>query len=493
MDKLDREVALKLMTSDPSDDGADRARILREGRMLARLRHENVVTVYGADEVDGQIGLWMQLIHGSTLDAELASRGPFGAREATLIGVDLCRALAAVHGAGLLHRDIKAQNVMRESGGRTLLMDLGAGLDVARDGPPRPRRLTGTPLYLAPELLQGGAPSVASDIYGLGVLLYHLVTGGFPVDGATAKDVARKHARGERTRLRDARADLPEDFVRTVERALAPQPHARYQSAGDFEEALLGRPAPDPPRPRPSRRWLLGAAAAALSLTAVALWNAEPPAIGRQASAQPTEPAPGDSPPTTAVRSTSVSYTIDAAFHRASRRGDTRLASDARLRPGDLLYLTIEASRPVYAYVYNEDEAGESYLLFPLPGQELSNPLPAGHAHRLPGPQAGEDVQWKVTSAGGREHFLVFVSPERDPRLEAALQGLPAPERGRPVAAARLPESVVGTLRGVGGLAVAPPRAMAGAPRLFPDAPPLRSEPETVSGLWVRRLTLVNH
>ena len=113
----------------------------------------------------------MEFIHGRTMEDELRARGPLGAEEASLIGVDLCRALAAVHGRGLVHRDIKAQNVMREEGGRTVLMDFGAGTELTA-GLRRSLDMAGTPLYLAPELFDGRPATRASDIYSLGVLLY---------------------------------------------------------------------------------------------------------------------------------------------------------------------------------------------------------------------------------------------------------------------------------------------------------------------------------
>src|SRR5204862_2087023 len=126
-----------------------------EARMLAQVRHPNVVTVYGADRCEGRVGLWMEFIHGQTLEQVVCERGPFGAGEATLIGLDLCRALSAVHRAGLLHRDIKAHNVMREDGGRIVLMDFGTGFDHAVDSEASARGLAGTPLYLAAEILDG--------------------------------------------------------------------------------------------------------------------------------------------------------------------------------------------------------------------------------------------------------------------------------------------------------------------------------------------------
>ncbi len=107
---LERHVALKLLRETTSA-----AEVIREGRLLARVRHPNVVTVYGVDQYDDAVGLWMEFVDGVTLSRVLATGGVLGAREAALIGIDLCGAVAAVHKAGLLHRDIKAQNVVRVS------------------------------------------------------------------------------------------------------------------------------------------------------------------------------------------------------------------------------------------------------------------------------------------------------------------------------------------------------------------------------------------
>src|SRR5262249_42437792 len=114
--QLDREVALKLLK--PARVRTDSSRrLLHEGRMLARVRHPNVVAVYDVGEHEGRVGLWMELVRGATLEELLRSRGPMSAGEAALVGQDVCRALAAVHAAGLVHRDVKTANVMREVGG----------------------------------------------------------------------------------------------------------------------------------------------------------------------------------------------------------------------------------------------------------------------------------------------------------------------------------------------------------------------------------------
>ena len=116
--ELHREVALKLLKDGlaPGSTKDTHTKVLQEARRLARVRHAHVVEVYGAEEHDGQVGLWMELVRGESLEQIVAARGPFGAAEAGVIGQDLCAALAAVHKAGLLHRDVKAQNVIRESG-----------------------------------------------------------------------------------------------------------------------------------------------------------------------------------------------------------------------------------------------------------------------------------------------------------------------------------------------------------------------------------------
>src|SRR5262245_61105827 len=173
---LEREVALKMLQA----SGRSHT-VIQEGRLLARVRHPNVVTVYGIDEYEGTVGLWMEWVEGLTLTQVLYARGLLGGHEAALIGIDVCRALAAVHKAGLLHRDIKAQNVMREAGGRVVLMDFGAG-EIRTEAVSAERRMIGTPLYLAPELFDGKPATIASDIYSVGVLLYHLMTGRYPVE-----------------------------------------------------------------------------------------------------------------------------------------------------------------------------------------------------------------------------------------------------------------------------------------------------------------------
>jgi len=486
--KLETDVALKLVTL-PADGSVDGKRALREARHLARVHHAHVVRVYGADIVDGQVGMWMEVVNGQTLAALLQTQGRFGASEAALIGSTLCQALAAVHSAGLIHGDVKAQNVMREAGGRTVLMDFGTGKDLQSAAHTAGvSDVAGTPLYLAPEVFQGAERSKASDIYSLGVLLYHLVTNGYPVQGRTMAEVEAAHDRGARTRLRDARPDLPAALVDIVERAIAVDPRERFQSAGAFEAALasfLGRTPPVPPSPV-FKRWLFAAAAVAviLSLGAARYWTV------RQASRDTAAAAPP--PPTTTRRmpDPAASYRIGTTLYRRSRGGvESPLRSGDRVAKGDDVFAKLSLSAPTYVYIVNEDDQGKSYVLFPLPGRAVDNPIPAGTTTRIPGTREA-DISWNIDSVGGREHFLIFASPERLQVFEELFASLPRPSFSLPSPSPMLPDTTIGKLRGVGGLTASTGKPSAGLAAVFTQ--PLGDSEETTSGLWVRQLTVDN-
>lgn len=240
---LDREVALKLLG--PLRPGArdDRGWVIEEARHLASIRHPNVVTVYGADRQQGTVGFWTELIHGQTLAALVGERGPIDPDEAIGIAIDVCRAVAAVHAAGLLHRDIKANNVMREEGGRIVLLDFGATKNVLLDSAPGdrigdPHGPTGTPLYVAPELWRQRPATPQSDLYSIGVLLYFLLSGRYPIEGETVADVGEAHRAGAPVSLRDRRPGLRADIIDIVDRALAGDPRQRFATVGDLERAL---------------------------------------------------------------------------------------------------------------------------------------------------------------------------------------------------------------------------------------------------------------
>ncbi|MGQ0734360.1 MAG: protein kinase domain-containing protein [Acidobacteriota bacterium] len=284
--RLAREVALKLLTGEADPDEA-----LEEGRLLARLNHPNIVHVFDADTHDGTAGIWMEMLDGDTLDDVLARDGVFSAEETLLIGLDLTRALSAVHVAGLLHRDIKARNILRERGGRIVLMDLGAGR--VTDQTPDRCDVTGTPMYMAPEVLAGAPATERSDIYCLGVVLYRLLTATYPVTGKDLRELRAAHATGNRTTLARARPDLPIELAAAIERACHPDPERRSASAADFETALAAalqrtlatRAVVASPAARAWARWrrAVKLGVASLAVVVVTIWGAWETATGRDA------------------------------------------------------------------------------------------------------------------------------------------------------------------------------------------------------------------
>ena len=239
--RLDREVALKLLPADSDDGDARASSIIEEGRLLARVRHPNIVTIYGAARIGDTIGLSMERIDGETVEQRL-SRESLKASEAIEIGIQICHAVSAVHKAGLLHRDIKAQNVMLATDGRAVLMDFGTGRELA-GASASTASLAGTPLYLAPELLRGGEATIQSDIYGLGVLLYRMVSGTYPVRARSLPDLRLAHARLERADDGERWPTVPRRLRQIIDRAIAPRSEDRYESA-DALGAALARLAP---------------------------------------------------------------------------------------------------------------------------------------------------------------------------------------------------------------------------------------------------------
>lgn len=504
---LQFEVALKVIRSRRADTPADDEQALEEARRLVRIRHPNVVRVYGVERIGRDVGLSMELVKGRTLEDIVRSQAPFGTSEAVIIGLDLCRALAGVHAAGMLHGDIKAQNVMREDGGRIVLMDFGTSRDLNR--PPAGADFAGTPLYLAPEVFAGEHRTPSSDIYSLGVLLYFLVTGTYPVEGDSRTDIGRQHhVRWPRRPLRDVRSDLSDAFIYVVERATAERPDDRFESAGAFEAALAHvltpialehRHSAAPPRPtgsgRPQPRWsrrtrgALSFSALLILATGVATvqYRFGPHHVGADSPSAVTARAQGAG--TAPAAPAAGAFRVDAAFYR-ERPGNIELLNPgAAVALHDSLSLQLEVSVPAYVYVINEDEKGESFLVFPFAGQALPTPLPPGQRHRLPGVVGGEQKSWQISSVGEKEHFLVVASPERSPTLEGLFAALSRPTLGPAPINARDPLAV---LRGAAILAPSPAQHKQPLKDRPEFSTPFTPGKEVANGVWIRHATFDN-
>lgn len=411
---IGREVALKVCAPSPER----RAALLREAQQMARIDHPNVLRVYGAVEVDRVVGFWSDLVRGESLDGWVRTRPALSASELAVVGLELCAALAAIHGQGMVHGDIKPGNVIRHPSGRWVLLDFGSSSAMSDAA-----ATSGTPLYLAPELFSGGQPTAASDVHALGVLLFRLATGRFPREADDLATLLERHRTGERLRLLDLRPELDPAFVAAVEKALEPQPGARHRSAGDFADALA---AALPKRKPGAARFAVTLAAVLIGLVALAAALLRP---GAPSGAEPR-----------------------VALQRVVDNVELPLRDGDEIRPGDGVSLRYRSRSIAHVYVVNEDANGEAYQLFPLPGSALQNPLPANVDIRLPGQVDGIDQEWEVTSRGGKERFYVIVSAKPLPELARHALALAGSEQALDASAGGLLAMQGDALRGTAGL-----------------------------------------
>lgn len=234
---LQRQVALKFLQSAGSAaGGAPSNELVSEARALARVRHPGVVSVFGVAQHDGRTGMWIEWIEGLTLAREIERRGALPAREVAHIGLELCSALEALESAGVVHRDVKPANIVVEAGRRVVLTDFGLGL--RPDVDETKGRSSGTPYFMAPELLRGGKPSPRTDLYALGVTLWWALAGRSPFESSTLADLRAEAARGPSTPLRAARPGVPGPLVDVIEWAMRPEELERPRSAVELKERL---------------------------------------------------------------------------------------------------------------------------------------------------------------------------------------------------------------------------------------------------------------
>lgn len=301
---LQREVALKfLLTLDGlAPDHAGGSPLLEEARALARVRHPAVVAVHGIAAHDGRVGMWMELLRGRTLAAEIEQRGSLPPREVASIGLELCRALQAVEAAGLVHRDIKPANIVLEAGGRVVLTDFGLGKRRA-DMDAGAARTSGTPLFMAPEMLAGEPATPRSDLYALGVTLRWALTGRAPFLARTLEDLKVEAAAGPSMPLATERPDAPPSLVTAIDRAMAPQAEARYGSAALLAAALENAAGAIGANARGRRRTRGLAAAAVVAVVFGAVAMLLPRLTGRQVPPPPVRFSIGAPPNQTLIPS----------------------------------------------------------------------------------------------------------------------------------------------------------------------------------------------
>jgi serine/threonine protein kinase len=244
-ERLQRDVALKLLPAARADDDEARARLLREARAAAALNHPFICTIYDVGEADGQVYVAMELVDGQPLDRVVVPGG-LAVAQVLDYGVQAADAVAHAHDKGILHRDLKAANIMVTGDGRLKVLDFGLAKRFAHDTRPdvsteisslvsEPGRISGTLAYMSPEQLRGQPATAASDVWALGVVLYEMVMGERPFGGQTGFEVASAILERQPPALPQT---VPALLRGIIMRSLAKEPSGRYRTAAELRAAL---------------------------------------------------------------------------------------------------------------------------------------------------------------------------------------------------------------------------------------------------------------
>jgi serine/threonine protein kinase len=245
--KLHRSVALKVLPSAFAVDPERRQRFEHEARIVGALNHPNIVTIYSVESDGDQLFIAMELVRGRVL-ADRIPRDGMRVAEFLDLAVPMADALAAAHGSGVVHRDLKPHNVMVSEDGRVKVLDFGlaqthaladeSGSDLTRQRLTQEGQVMGTFAYMAPEQAEGKRVDTRSDIFSLGAVFYEMLSGTSAFKGSSAVSTLAAVIKDEPRRLPDLRPDLPRDLARLVARCLAKDPNRRYQSAADLRADL---------------------------------------------------------------------------------------------------------------------------------------------------------------------------------------------------------------------------------------------------------------
>jgi len=299
---LQRTVAIKVLRSDRLQDPALRQRLEAEARLLANLSHPNLVTVYDFGWENGQPYFVMEYVEGWDLKALIRHGAPLAVDRALELFLPICAGVGYAHRNGIVHGDLKPQNILVSRSGEVKVVDFGIAATLwSRD----PDRTTwATPQYLSPEQAAGQPPTPASDVYSLGLILYEMLTGRLPFDASTPAELLQAHLTQAPPSPKTFQPGLPEDLVQILLTCLEKEPARRYRNADQLARVLLQRhpvtvplEAPEPstgplpsvtaapvppaapsaaapalPEERDWMVWLLGALAALAVLGLIPLW-----------------------------------------------------------------------------------------------------------------------------------------------------------------------------------------------------------------------------
>jgi serine/threonine-protein kinase len=260
---LERSVALKILHEQYTRDEDYVERFRREARAVAQLTHPNIVTVIDRGEQDGRQFIVFEYVDGENLKELLEREGPLDVREVVDLGVQVARGLSFAHSQGLVHRDVKPQNVLLDSDGRAKVTDFGIARSLDVGGMTLTGTVLGTGNYIAPEQARGQPVDDQTDVYSLGCVLFELLTGEAPYPGDNFVSVAMRHVNDPVPSVREFRQDVPLRLDWAIQRAMAKDHTERFGSMAEFASELeAGRAELDgaegatvivPPTPAPAR------------------------------------------------------------------------------------------------------------------------------------------------------------------------------------------------------------------------------------------------
>jgi eukaryotic-like serine/threonine-protein kinase len=252
---LDRDVAIKVLRKDYSDNEEFQNQFRLEARSAANLSHPNIVTVHDFGFADGLLYIVMEHIPGKDLKQLIRERGRFSVQDGIPLMVQACAGIGYAHRAGLVHCDVKPHNMLVSKDMRLKVTDFGIARALASFTPSeRTDVVWGSPLYFAPEQAAGEPPTPASDVYSLGIVMYELLSGTPPFTAGTADELARLHISARPVPIREYIPDIPSALEEILMKVLSKEPAARYRTADQLGRVLkkfgtLPDPQPEPVSP----------------------------------------------------------------------------------------------------------------------------------------------------------------------------------------------------------------------------------------------------
>src|SRR3989449_7505262 len=236
--RLDRPVAIKLLPPSKTSDPKLRERFLREARTAAKLSHPNIIPIHAVEEIGEFVFFAMAYIEGETLTERARRRGPLAPSEASRVLRDVASALAYAHGQGVIHRDVKPDNILLENNGRVLVADFGIASVVAGAGALATSEVVGTPELISPEQALGEVVDARSDLYSLGIVGYFACSAALPFEAEKATDVLAKQVTEPAPPLAAVAPLVPRRLAQAIDRCLAKEPADRPEGPAALAEQL---------------------------------------------------------------------------------------------------------------------------------------------------------------------------------------------------------------------------------------------------------------